>query len=99
MAEYTGGGLLEGLRKMAAGLLPFSSDPGNIVQKILTAIISLLGILAVIAIVIAGLILLVQGYDEGKRQQAFRALVNVFIGLILVIMASAIVHAIIGLVD
>ncbi|MDD5469531.1 MAG: TrbC/VirB2 family protein [Candidatus Peribacteraceae bacterium] len=60
----------------------------NLIEKVLT----FLGIIAVIVIVIAGIRLIVGGSDEGAREKARNAILYAIIGLIVILLAGAIVR-------
>ena len=60
----------------------------NVIMKILT----FLGIVAVIVIVVAGIRLIIGGADEQQREKARNAVLYAVIGLILVLLAGAIVR-------
>lgn len=88
---YNGDGLQSGIEQSQNDVNINTDEPYTIIEKILRAILSVVGILAVVAIVIAGLILLVGGVDDGQRSRAFRAILNVILGLIVIGLASAFV--------
>ena len=60
----------------------------DVIMKILT----FLGIVAVLVIVIAGIRLIVGGADEGQREKARNAVLYAVIGLIVILLAGAIVN-------
>jgi type IV secretory pathway VirB2 component (pilin) len=60
----------------------------NVIEKILT----FLGIIAVLVIVIAGIRLIIGGADESQREKARNAILYAVIGLIVVLLAGAIVR-------
>lgn len=59
--------------------------------NVLRTILSFLGLVAVIVIVIAGIRLIIGGADEGQREKARNAVVYAIIGLVLILLARAIV--------
>ena len=61
------------------------------VTNIIKGILMLLGIIAVIVIVIAGLRLLVGGADEQQRTKARDQILWAIVGLVIIVLASAIV--------
>jgi type IV secretory pathway VirB2 component (pilin) len=66
------------------------------ILEVLTYILGFLGLIAVIVIVIAGIRLIIGGADEGQREKARNAVLYAVIGLILVLLASAIVNFVAG---
>jgi len=70
-----------------------------LVTQIIEGLLMLLGIIAVIIIIIAGLRLVVGGADEGQRQKARDQILWAVVGLILIVMASAIVRFIDSLLE
>jgi len=88
-AFYGGGGVQEGVEE--AGRVTGDSDLRSVIQATLDHGIAIMGAVAVLAIVIAGVMLVVQGGDESTRQRAIRAVIYVVAGLILILIASAIV--------
>lgn len=60
--------------------------------RIINAVLNLIGIIAVLVIVIAGVRLIIGGADDGQREKARSAIIYAIIGLILVLFAGAIVQ-------
>jgi hypothetical protein len=66
-------------------------DLSTAITNIIQGILMLLGVIAVIVIVIAGLRLVVGGADEGQRTAARDQILWAIVGLIVIVLASAIV--------
>ena len=60
--------------------------------RVVQYILGFLGIIAVIVIVVAGIRLIIGGADEGQREKARNAILYAVIGLVIVLLASAIVN-------
>ena len=68
------------------------SDIHGALTKVIEQILTFLGIIAVLVIVIAGIRLIVGGADEGQREKARNAILYAVIGLIVILLAGAIVR-------
>ena len=93
-AFYGGGGVQTGVEE--AGRVTGESNLRTFIQALLDHGIAIMGAVAVLVIVIAGVMLVVQGGDETTRQRAIRAVIYVIAGLILILIASAIVSFVAG---
>ena len=60
--------------------------------------LSFVGIIAVVVIVIAGIMLLISGGDEGRKDTAKKIIMYAIIGLIIIALASTIVRFVASLV-
>jgi type IV secretory pathway VirB2 component (pilin) len=81
--------------------LPTGTNTSGIYDVILTilkTVLSFVGLIAVVVIVIAGIMLLVSGGEEGRKDTAKKIIMYAIIGLIVIILASAIVRFIASLV-
>ena len=67
-------------------------DIHGALENVITKILTFLGIVAVIVIVVAGIRLIIGGADEQQREKARNAVLYAVIGLILVLLAGAIVR-------
>lgn len=77
------------------GDVPDTGGPGDLagaLQSVINFIMLLLGSIAVLVIVIAGVRMIVGGGDEGERSKARDAIIYAVVGLIIVLIASAIVN-------
>lgn len=77
------------------GPIPDTGGGGDVeaaATSIIDAILNILGIIAVIVIIIAGLRLIVGGADEAQREKARNTVLYAVIGLILILFAKAIVQ-------
>jgi len=61
-------------------------------SSLITKVLTFLGIIAVIVIVIAGIRMIIGGADEGAREKARNSILYAVIGLIIVLLAGAIVR-------
>jgi ABC-type transport system involved in cytochrome bd biosynthesis fused ATPase/permease subunit len=59
---------------------------------VIFGILTFLGIIAVLIIVIAGIRLIIGGADEGQREKARDSILYAVIGLIVILLAGAIVQ-------
>ncbi len=89
---YDGGGVEEGIDEAENLGTDGSQSARETIVNILYAVFSFLGIIAVLVIVIAGLILIVQGGEDGQREKARNMVLYAVIGLILVTLAGALVR-------
>lgn len=75
--------------------IPTGVDTSNIRQTVINLLyffLSFTGLLAVVAIVIAGIMLVVSGGDEGRKDTAKKIVIYAIAGLILIGISSAIVR-------
>ena len=70
-------------------------DLGESIQKIINAIIVILGIVAVIVIIVGGVQYMTSNGDAGKVQKAKNTILYAAIGLIICVLAAAIVNFVI----
>ncbi len=68
-----------------------TGDIRSTVVSILQAVLSFMGLVAVVVIIIAGIRLVVAGADEGQREKAKNTVLYAVIGLVLILLAQAIV--------
>ncbi len=68
------------------------TDVHDALTEVIYGILTFLGIVAVLVIVVAGIRLIVGGADEGEREKARNAVLYAVIGLILILLAGAIVR-------
>ena len=66
------------------------------VMDILRAFLNLMALAAVVVIVIAGIRLVIGGQDEGQREKAKNTIIFAVIGLIVILLASAIVNFVVN---
>ncbi len=81
------------------GIPTISGGGGNLRQVILSiinTILGFIGLIAVIVIIIAGIRLIVAGGDEGQRQKARSAIVYAAVGLLVILLASALVNFVVN---
>lgn len=67
----------------------------NIILQIARNILSYVGLLAVIMIIIAGIYLIANGGDDGARDKAKKIVLYTVIGLIVILLSSALVNFVI----
>lgn len=69
----------------------------DLLVRITENILTYVGIIAVVMIVIAGIILVVNGGNENSRDRARKIIVYTIIGIIVILLASAIVRFVLGI--
>ncbi|MCX6741326.1 MAG: hypothetical protein NTY61_02935 [Candidatus Parcubacteria bacterium] len=74
-----------------AGLVPSQTDLTVIIGSIISIVIQFLGIIAVIIVLIGGFIWMTSGGDSEKIKKARDLMTNGIIGLVIIILAYAIV--------
>lgn len=84
---YDGDGIADGIDK-ATGSGKTISD----VTTLLNNILNLVGLIAVVAVIIAGIYLVVGGQEEANREKAKKIILYTVIGLVVIVLASAIVN-------
>ena len=72
-------------------------DLGNSIQDIINRVILVLGIVAVIAIIIGGILYMTSVGDAGKLKKAKDTILYACIGLIICVLSAAIVNFVIGI--
>lgn len=89
---YSGCGILCGISG-ASGItgLAQSTSISELILKIITFILDIALILAVLAIIIAGLYLITSNGDEGQKDKAKRIIFYAIIGILLILFSRAIV--------
>ncbi len=88
----SGGGLdagLEAARLYLRGV--FTGSPQAVVTQILAALLDLVGLIAVGALLWAGLLLITSGGEQERRDRAVRVVRNALIGLLLILFSRVIV--------
>lgn len=98
-AQYGGGinegfGLLSGLNGISS-----STSISVIIMRIIEFILNLTLILAVAAIIVAGIYLIVSNGDEAQKDKAKKIITYVIIGILIILLARAIVSFVLGLVS
>ncbi len=68
------------------------ADIHTAITDVIFGILTFLGIIAVLIIVIAGIRLIIGGADEGQREKARNSILYAIIGLIVILLAGAIVQ-------
>ena len=89
---YGGNGLLSSMTPLAG----ISSAPSirSIIIKIILFILDFVLILAVVAIIIAGIYLITSAGDEGQKDKAKKIIYYALIGIVLVLMSRVIVSVV-----
>ena len=90
-AEFTGGDVESGLAAAEGIRVGGNSDLRSTVVTVIQAILSLMGIIAVLVIVIAGIMLVVGGGSDESRQKTLKIIIYTLVGLIVILLASAFV--------
>ena len=97
---YGGGGLLQGL-SAAAGLggIVGASSITALIIKVITFILNLVLLLAVLAIIVAGIYLITSNGEEGQKDKAKKIIYYAIIGIIVVLLSRVIVTLVNHLFD
>jgi len=89
---YSGGGLQEGLGLLTGiGGISSATNIRDIILAIIAFILDIALLLAVLAIIIAGIYLIVSNGDEGQKDKAKKIIQYVIIGIIVILFSRAIV--------
>jgi hypothetical protein len=91
-AVYGGGGLVGGL-SLASGLggIVGATTLADLIIKIVTFILDFILLLAVVAIIVAGVYLITSGGEEGQKDKAKKIIIYAIVGVIVAILSRAIV--------
>jgi hypothetical protein len=89
---YGGGGVGEGIDEANAFNTGGTTDVRETITDILFAVFTFLGVIAVLVIVIAGILMIIGGADDGQREKAKNMILYAVIGLIVVTLAGAFVQ-------
>lgn len=85
MSFFNGPGVAGGVTQTIQG------GSSNDFIRVISNALTLIGTLAVVAIIVAGVFLVVGGQEEANRERARRIIIYAIIGLIVIIAANAIV--------
>lgn len=85
-----------GLDKIDRNIALGDRSPVEIVAELINILLGFLGILAVIMIIFSGLMIMLSGGNEDRRQRGYRTLMNAIIGIILILSSYAIVQFVIN---
>ena len=88
---YTGGGLLVGLQASAFPGLANATSLTDLILKIITFILNIILLLAVLAIIIAGIYLITSNGDEAQKDKAKKIIYYALAGIVVVLLSRAIV--------
>ncbi len=91
-AVYNGGGLGAGLGASAGINGPSKLPIRALIIKALDYVLNFLALAGVIAVVVAGIYLIVSNGDEENKEKAKKIIIYVIVGLIIVLMAKVIVQ-------
>ena len=99
-AVFGGSGVQEGVRA-AAGLggISDTTSIATVVLMVLSAVLAIVLILAVLVIVVAGIYLITSNGDEGQKDKAKKVIFYCVVGIIVIILARALVLFVNGLFD
>lgn len=68
-----------------------NTDLSEFITKVIKAVLNILGLVAVVVIIVAGIRLVVAGQEEGQREKARNAILYAIIGLIIIVLANVLV--------
>ena len=74
-----------------------ATDPRTAILRILKSVLNFLALIAVVVIVIAGIRLVISSGDEGAVDKAKKTILYAIVGLIIILLASAIVEFVVSL--
>lgn len=74
--------------------LPASGNAKEIILKIINFVLGLVGLLAVLFLIIAGVMYITSLGDEGKAEKAKKMILYIIIGILLVLFAAVIVNTV-----
>ncbi len=91
-AVYGGGGIFQGLGA-AAGLGGIAQETSlrALIIRIIIYVLDIILLLAVVAIIVAGIYLIVSNGDEGQKDKAKQIIIYVIVGIVLILLARVIV--------
>lgn len=91
-AVFGGGGIIQGINA-ASGLggIVSATSITDLIFKIITFILNLALLLAMLAIIVAGIYLIVSNGDEGQKDKAKKIVIYAVVGLLLILFARVIV--------
>lgn len=94
-AVYGGGGIAEGIND-ASGLggIATTTSISQLIIKVITFILDIVLLLAVAAIILAGIYLIISNGEEGEKDKAKRVIYYAIIGIVVVLMSRVIVIAV-----
>lgn len=89
---FNGGGLEDGINIAENIEGPVTGgDARSLIERILLSVLNFLALAAVIAIIVAGIILIVSGGNEESKDRAKRIILYAIIGLLIIFFARLIV--------
>jgi hypothetical protein len=88
---YNGGGPTAGVTATTGLAVPTTTDPRDVVTKILNAILSFMAVIAVAAIIVAGIYLIVGMGSDDSREKAKKIIFYTLIGLLIILFSRIIV--------
>lgn len=89
-AVYSGGGIKEGITQ-GGTIAGSAGDPREVIIKIVKNILGYVALLATVAIIIAGLYLVLGMGSDSSKETAKKIIIYTAIGLIVILLAEAIV--------
>lgn len=97
---YSGGGLDQGVQDVADGVGGVDGgDPRNTIVNIIKVVVSYVGLIAVAVIIIAGLYMIFSNGNEESKEKAKKIIFYVIIGMVIIMLASAIVTLVATLLE
>lgn len=92
---FGGPGIVEGLHQAATlfsgGGIATAANLPELILRIITFILDFLLLIAVLVLVIAGVMLIVSGGEEGTKDRAKRMVIYLFIGILLILFARLLI--------
>ncbi|MDD5055013.1 MAG: hypothetical protein PHZ00_01965 [Candidatus Peribacteraceae bacterium] len=88
---YSGNGVKDGLRQLSGLGLASNLSLTDLILVIITFILNIVLLLAVLAIIVAGVYLIVSNGDEGQKDKAKNIVLYSIAGIILILLARVIV--------
>lgn len=86
------------IHSVQAGPIAEAPRLSDILLSVLHFVVAIVGVIAVLVIVVAGIMYMTSGGDEGRVAMAKKALVGGVIGVVIIVLSLTIVHVLIDLV-
>lgn len=72
------------------------TDLKGAIITVIQAVLNLLGLIAVVVVIVAGIRLVIGGQEEGQREKARNAILYAVIGLVIIVLAKVLIDFVLG---